>query len=87
MMPTINCPYKGLTAVCWTCPNHIADTDECCLNSLATVETSNTGTNNNAVSVAQTYEERLRDYEKRRQELLQLSKETLVDLIIHRPSY
>jgi uncharacterized protein YjiS (DUF1127 family) len=34
---------------------------------------------------AQTYEERLRDYEKRRQELLQLSKEALVDLIIHRP--
>lgn len=36
---------------------------------------------------AKTYEERLRDYEKERQEYLQLSKEALVDLIIKRPDY
>jgi uncharacterized protein YjiS (DUF1127 family) len=37
--------------------------------------------------VAQTYEERLSDYEKKRAKLLELSKEALVDLILQRPSY
>lgn len=87
MIPPINCPYKGLTATpCWSCPHYIADIDGCRLNSVAMIGVSHTGTNNNAVS-AQTYEERLRDYERRRHELLQLSKEALVDLILHRPEY
>ena len=35
---------------------------------------------------SQTYEERLREYKRQRNELLRLSKEALVDLIIHRPT-
>ena len=82
MISPINCPYKGLTAPpCWSCTHHIADTDQCALACIVSQ------TAINAASHAQTYEERLRDYEKRRQELLQLSKEALVDLIIHRPTY
>jgi hypothetical protein len=44
----------------------------------------------NAIStsfVAQTYEERLSYYEKKRAKLLELSKEALVDLILPRPLY
>jgi uncharacterized protein YjiS (DUF1127 family) len=37
--------------------------------------------------VAQTYEERLSDYEQKRAKLLKLSKEALVDLILEKPSY
>lgn len=85
MAYSINCPYQELTAKpCWHCSNHVPDTDECSLNFLATRESNSskfTGWN------AQSYEERLREYEKKRQELLQLSKETLVDLILHRPSF
>lgn len=85
MIPPINCPYKALTAPpCWTCAHHLPDTDQCSLACITVQTTGHTGLNANA---AQTYEERLRDYEKRRQELLQLSKENLVDLIIHRPTY
>lgn len=81
-----NCPYALLSEKpCWTCPHHIADTDECSLSYLATA------TRNNSIDTvsykAQSYEERLRDYEKKRQEYLQLSKEALVDLIIQRPSF
>ena len=59
----------------------ITDIDQCDLSSVAHQSSAIT-----AVYHAQTYEERLRDYEKRRQELLQLSKEALVDLILHRPT-
>ena len=85
MIPPMNCPYKGdrTAPPCWTCTNHIADTDQCALAGIV----SHTVQNLNAACYAQTYEERLRDYEKRRQELLQLSKEALVDLILHRPTY
>ena len=84
MIPPINCPYKALTAPpCWTCPHHIADTDQCALAGIVSQTAGHTGW----TASAHTYEERLRDYEKRRQELLQLSKEALVDLIIHRPTY
>lgn len=82
MIPPMNCPYKDLTAPpCWRCPHHIADIDQCDLCSVAHQASAIT-----AACHAQTYEERLRDYEKRRQELLQLSKEALVDLILHRPT-
>ena len=86
MIPPLNCPYKGLTAPpCWSCPNYIADADECKLSFLAVSVADKTSneTANNATSL--TYEERLKDYERRRSELMQLSKETLVDLIIHKP--
>ena len=85
MIPPIDCPYKGLSAPpCWTCSHYIADTDQCDMNNIARA----TDARSHATSCnAQTFEDRLRDYEKRRQELLQLSKETLVDLIIHRPTY
>jgi uncharacterized protein YjiS (DUF1127 family) len=84
MIPPTNCPYRALAAQpCWSCPHYIADTDQC---TLACIETRTT-TDTSAMNGARTYAERLRDYEKRRQELLQLSKEALVDLIIHRPKY
>ena len=85
-----NCPYALLSEKpCWTCPHHIADTDECSLSYLATA-TRNNSKNIDTVSYtakSQSYEERRRDYEKKRQEYLQLSKEALVDLIIQRPSF
>ena len=84
MIPPFNCPYNGLTAPpCYGCAHHIADTGECGLENIA----SAAGRRSNATTASQTYEERMRDYERRRQELLQLSKETLVDLIIHRPTF
>lgn len=84
MIPPIDCPYKALTAPpCWSCTHHIADTDQCALVGIV----SQMGDHFNACNQAQTYEQRLRYYEKRRRELLQLSKEALVDLIIHRPTF
>ncbi len=89
MIPPINCPYNGLTATpCWRCTHHIADTDECTLNNRAHLQTSDNGTSYNTIASApKSLEERMREYEKNRQELLQLSKEALVDLIIQSPTY
>jgi hypothetical protein len=45
---------------------------------------------NNATSIswsAQSFVDRLKAYEKKREELLKLSKETLIDLIIQRPTF
>jgi len=79
-----NCPYKGLTAApCWRCSHHNSDTDECALNSFA----KQTATATIYKYTAQTYQERLKSYEKQREELMKLSKEALVDLILHRPTY
>lgn len=79
-----SCPYKELTMKpCYTCTHHVPDIDGCSLNYIASrrIEYGEaTGMS------AQSYEERLRDYEKKRQEYLILSKEALVDLIIHRPT-
>lgn len=79
-----NCSYKELTAPpCWRCNHHIPDIAGCDLNNIA----YKTGNNSaGTMYCAQSYEERLRDYEKKRQEYLQLSKEALVDLIIHKPT-
>ena len=84
-----NCLYKQLTAKpCWRCAHHIPDTDRCGLNYLAHSYATETSNKTDVTSsYSQSYEERLRDYEKKRQEYLQLSKEALVDLIIHRPDY
>ena len=78
------CPYKELTAKpCWKCHNYIPDTDECGLNcSASTMRNKGIDT----MWTAQTYEERLKDYERKRQEYLKLSKEALVDLILQRPT-
>ena len=85
MIPSTNCPYKGVTALpCWCCANYISDTDECRLNYLAIVNVNNTGT---AANSASTYEERLKRYEHDRAKLLELSKESLVDLVLKRPEY
>ena len=85
MIPPIDCPYKELTAQpCWSCSRYIPDTNQCaptCISAQTAAFPTNIGWS------AQSYEDRLRDYEKRRDELLKLSKEALVDLIIHRPSY
>lgn len=85
MIPPSNCPYKGLTAPpCWSCPHHNADMDTCCLQ--LTARQNSIGTAINAVTNTSSYEERLRRYEEDRRRLLELSKEALVDLIIHRPT-
>ena len=89
MIPPINCPYKNLTGPpCWNCSNYILDTDSCKLNSLA-VHGSKTNNPYSAANVYQhpSYQERLKQYEEDRQKLLQLSKESLVDMILHRPEY
>lgn len=79
-----DCPYKGLN-MCQNCPRFIPDTAEC----MTTVASAanRTDTISTSFVVAQTYEERLSDYEKKRAKLLELSKEALVDLILKRPSY
>ena len=78
-----NCPYKQLTAPpCWSCPHYIPDTGECALNRLAVTSAGSTI----YAAKAPTYEEKLKQYEHDRETLLELSKEALVDLIIHRPS-
>lgn len=78
-----DCPYKGLN-MCQKCPRFIHDTAKC----MSTVASAENRTDAISTSfVAQTYEERLSDYEKKRAKLLELSKEALVDLILPRPSY
>ena len=89
MIPPINCPYKNLTGPpCWSCRNYIPDTDSCKLNSLA-VHGPKTNNPYSAATCYQqpSYQERLKQYEEDRQKLLQLSKESLVDMILHRPEY
>ena len=84
MIPPSNCPYKGLSAPpCWSCQWHNADMDTC--NLQLTVRTAS-DTALSAVTSSQSYEERMRQYEIDRQKLLELSKEALVDLILHRPT-
>lgn len=88
MIPPQNCPYKELSAApCWNCPNHIADTNQCSLECTLANITAITQSSTGFAANAQTYVERFRDYEKRREELLKLSKEALVDLIIKKPTY
>ena len=85
MIPPINCPYKGLTAPpCWSCVNHMHETDDCWLNHFSVVSVNNTG---KATDCDSTYEERIKRYENDRAKLLELSKESLVDLILKRPEY
>lgn len=85
MIAPSNCPYKELTAPpCWSCQWHNADMDTCSLNNVArhsAIESAQS-----AVTAASSYEDRLRRYEEDRRKLLELSKEALVDLIIHRPT-
>ena len=101
MIPPSLCPYKCLTATpCWNCANYIAQTDQCTLASIDIRQANNTGASrkevnhsyydylgqhSNASSI--TYKEQQELYERRREELMQLSKETLVDLIINPPKY
>lgn len=80
-----DCPYKGLN-MCQKCPRFIHDTAEC-MSLTAASAANRTDTISTSFVVAQTYEERLSDYEKKRAKLLELSKEALVDLILQRPSY
>ena len=81
-----DCPYKGLN-MCQKCPRFIHDTAECMSLSLTAESAANRTDAISTSCVAQTYEERLSDYEKKRAKLLELSKEALVDLILQRPSY
>lgn len=82
MTPPSNCPYKELTAKpCWNCPQYMPDVDQCKLNPFTASQAST-----QYATSAQTYEERLRRYEEDRRKLLELSKESLVDLILKRPT-
>jgi uncharacterized protein YjiS (DUF1127 family) len=83
MIQPDNCPYKGL-AMCRRCPHYIIDTDQCgCLTAAMNADTISTSYATHASS----YEDRLRRYYDEREKLLELSKEALVDLIIHRPDF
>lgn len=87
MIPPINCPYKSLTAPpCWSCPRYNADMDSCALASLAATAQTSAADRASYTASAQIYADRLRQYEHDRKELLKLSKEALVDLILHRPT-
>lgn len=88
MIRPSNCPYNELTAApCFRCPNYHADIDYCGLNNTAGAATRNTATDTmKAATEAQTYEKRINQYEHDRKKLLELSKESLVDLILHRPT-
>ena len=84
MIPPDNCPYKGLSAApCWSCQWHNADIDSC--NYRLEITSSSAGT---AATMAQpnSFSEKLRQYEEDRKKLLELPKEALVDLILHRPT-
>ena len=82
MTPPSNCPYKELTAKsCFNCSKYIPDTDECQLNHLA----QRTVAGISYVTGSPTYEERLARYYADRAKLMQLSKESLVDMILKRP--
>jgi uncharacterized protein YjiS (DUF1127 family) len=48
---------------------------------------NNTAVSSNDAICASSYEDRLRRYYEKREKLLKLSKEDLVDLIIHRPDF
>lgn len=85
MIAPSNCPYKGLSAPpCWSCQWHNADMDTC--NLCVTTRTASSTAGLSAATQAPSYEDRLRRYEEDRRKLLELSKEALVDLIIHRPT-
>ena len=84
MIPPNNCPYKDLTSLpCWTCQWHNADMDTCNLSLDYTASSIGTAA---TIAQSQSFEDRLRAYENERQKLLALSKEELVNLIIHRPT-
>ena len=86
-MPPIYCPYKALTAPpCWNCSHYMPDVDQCRLASVMT-QSVTTQKTSSISSSARSYEEWLKAYEKKREELLKLSKELLVDLILKRPTY
>ena len=101
MIPPTLCPNRFLTAPpCWNCANYIAQTDQCALAGVVIHQANNTGASrkevnhsyydylgqpSNASSI--TWKEQQELYERRRQQLMQLSKETLVDLIINPPKY
>lgn len=82
MIQSEYCPYKGqLTAPpCFNCTHYLPDTGECMLNHIDKPTYYN-------ASKPKSYEERYREYQERRNELLSLSKETLVDLILQQPTY
>ena len=85
MIPPFNCIYRGLTAApCWSCPHYIPDTDDCKLKYLA-ISTSDHAENSSSIT-AFSYEEQMKRYEADRAKLLELSKESLVDLILRKPT-
>lgn len=84
MIAPNNCPYKNLTSLpCWACQWHNADADTCNLSLDYTVSSIGTAA---TIAQCQSFEDRLRAYENERKKLLALSKEELVNLIIHRPT-
>lgn len=85
MIPPYNCIYSGLTAApCWNCPHYIPDTDDCKLKYLA-ISVSVHAENNNSIT-GTSYEEQMKRYKADRKKLLELSKESLVDMILRKPT-
>lgn len=83
MIQPESCPYKGIRNACWKCPSYNADMDICCNVTTAVVAAAAA---NDAATSSSTYDDRLKDYQEQRERLLKLSKEQLVDLIIHVPT-
>jgi hypothetical protein len=69
MIQPDNCPYKGL-AMCRRCPHYIIDTDQCGLLTAAMI--NNTAVSSNDAICASSYEDRLRRYYEKREELLKI---------------
>lgn len=85
MIPPNNCIYSGLTAApCWGCPHYIQDTDDCKLKYLSISVSDHTEINNPATGIS--YEEQMKRYKADREKLLELSKESLVDMILRKPT-
>lgn len=85
MIQSENCPYRGIRNACCKCPSYNADMDICC-NITTAVVAGAAASIESSVSSASTYDDRLKDYQEQRERLLKLSKEQLVDLIIHEPT-
>ena len=83
MIQPENCPYKGIRNACGKCPSYNADMDICCGSTTGVAAATAA---NSAVTSSSTYDDRLKDYQEQRERLLKLSKEQLVDLIIHEPT-
>lgn len=87
MINSEHCPYKGVTKrLCHNCANRLPDIDGCALDYRASAIGNAVIAETNAVTAtAHSWEEQVADYNHNKEELLKLTKEELVDLILARP--